>query len=269
MKTIGSILIIAASLVATENFIEALTTSQLARLDSVANTFSLSDGCKGTISKTRTIFSCPESQAFYNYGAWYAKEDKPVEYIVDKLKLHNVTYYSPKKYVISPSFIPAAGDTKSPISIVAYVTSDCPHCKKVGIPLRDLVLGYYKGKAQFQIKPIHQHIGDYALLAAVEQGKAWELFEAYGDIEGRMDEDAVIKAATAAKLDVVKLKKRVNSNTEFYKKIIEKNYVEAKKNGLNFTPTLYFNGYMYETNKHPIWIMEYIDYLLRTKKYMK
>ncbi len=269
MKQILLALSIVTATLATENFTTSLTTAQQARLDSVAKTFSLSDGCKGTMSQTRKIFACPEAATFYNYAAWYAKEDKPADYIIDKLRQHNQTYYTPKKYTITSSSIQTAGDLNSPISIVAYVTSDCPHCKKVGIPLHDLVVGPYKGKASFQIKPIHQHIGDYALLAAAEQGKAWELFEAYGNIDGRMDEDAVIKAATAAKLDVAKLKKSVNTKTEIYKKQIDKNYVEAKKNDLNFTPTLYFNGYMYGSNKHPIWVMEYIDYLLRTKKFMK
>ena len=132
--------------------------------------------------------------------------------------------------------------------------------------LRELALGVYKGKMSFQIKPIHHKIGDYALLAAIEQGKSWELFEAYANVEGRLDETGVLKAAKEAKLDVARLKKSVNDKSATYKKMIDLNYAEAKKNDMNFTPTLYFNGYMYKSNKHPIWIMEYIDFLLQQKK---
>lgn len=269
MKTISILLLVLTTLFATEDFTRSLTKAQQATLDSATKSFSLSGGCKGTLAQNRKNTVFPEAGAFYNFAAWFAQEDKPADFIIDKLRQHDQTYFSPKKYAVSRSTIPAAGDIKSPISIIAYVTSDCPHCKKVGIPLHDLVVGPYKGKASFQIVPIHQNIGDYALLAAAEQGKAWELFEAFGDIEGRMDEDAVLKAAASAKLDVVKLKSAVNNKNALYKKQIEKNYAEAKKNDMNFTPTLYFNGYMYNSNKHPIWIIEYIDYLLRTKKYLK
>jgi len=264
MKSMMIIICITLSAHAIEyNFVDSLSPIQKSRLDSVARIFSPNGGCKGTLAQNRKSFICPESGAFYNFGAWFAKEDKPTDYILDKLRQHNQTYYTPKKYILAQSTIPVAGNPKSPISIIAYITADCPHCKQVGIPLHDLVTGAYKGKASFQIKPIHHIIGDYALLAAVEQGKAWELFEAFGDIQGRLDEDAVLKAAGAAKLDVKQLKKAVNTKSEIYKKIIDTNYREAKRNNMNFTPTLYFNGFMYQTNKHPIWIMEYIDYLLR------
>jgi len=170
MKPVLSILLSIATCFAIDlNFSDSLTTFQQKTLDSAARAFSLDDGCKGTMAQTRKNFICPQSNAFYNYAAWYAKENKPADYIIDKLRQHNDTYFKPKKYSVLPSQIPMAGVKTSPISIIAYVSSDCPHCKQVGIPLRELALGVYKGKMSFQIKPIHHKIGDYALLAAIEQ----------------------------------------------------------------------------------------------------
>lgn len=248
------------------NFADSLTEIQKALLDSVAQNVKINDNCRGTIEENRNSIACPEAAQFYNFAAWYAMNDKPYDYIVDKIRQRDNTFFSPKKYDISPSYNTTAGDTSSPIRIIAYVSSDCPHCKKVGIPLYELVEGAIKGEASFAIKPIHHKIGDYALLAAKEQGKDWELFQAYGDIYERLDENLVLKAAEKAGLDVEKMKNDVDTNNEKYQKIITENHTEAVENGLKFTPTLYFNGYKYDSNKHPIWLIDYINYLTRSGK---
>lgn len=260
------ILLLSFSAAQDYNFADSLSEPQKALLDSVAKDVKISDNCRGSIEKNRNSIACPEAEQFYNFAAWYAMNDKPYDYIVDKIRRRDATFFSPEKYEISPSYNTVAGDTSAPIHIIAYVSSDCPHCKKVGIPLYELVEGPLRGDASFAIKPIHHKIGDYALLAAKEQGKDWDLFKAYGDIYERLNETLVLQAAEEAKIDVERLKKDVDENNERYQKIISDNYTEAKRNGLKFTPTLYFNGYKYDSNKHPIWLIDYIKFLTRTGK---
>lgn len=251
------------------NFVDSLEDFQKLRLDSVALDVKINDECKGNLEDTRNSIACPEAQQFYNFAAWYAMNDKPYDYIVDKIRRRDGTYYSPKRYDLAESYNTTAGDTNSPVHIIAYISSDCSHCKKVGIPLYELVEGPLRGDASFAIKPIHHKIGDYALLAAKAQGKDWDLFIAYGDIHERLNEDLVLKAAEKAGLDIEKLKNDVDVNNEKYHKIIAANHSEAVKNGMKFTPTLYFNGYKYDSNKHPIWLIDYINYLTRTGKLKK
>ncbi len=268
MKQLLLTILIIASVINSQEYIfsDSLTTDQKVLLDSVSRSFSIEDGCDGTIENTRNSIACPEAASFYNLAAWFAMNEKPYDYIIDKLRRHNSTYYHAEHYTLAPSYMSTAGDTSSPIHIIAYVSSDCPHCKKVGIPLRELVEGPLRGQASFAIKPIHHKIGDYALLAAKEQEKDWELFEAYGNITERLTEDKVIEAAKTAGLDVKRLKDDVDKRNDQYQKIIEDNHKEAKKNGMKFTPALYFNGYRYRSNKHPLWLIEYINYLTRTGK---
>ncbi len=265
MKKICLLLLLSINLFSQEYyFVDSLSDVQLERLDSVASEFKLDDNCKGSLEKTKTSIACPDAGSFYNFGAWLAMNDKPSDYIFDKLRRRNATYYSPDKYTLAPSYLTVVGDTNSPVHIEAYVSADCPHCKKVGIPLKEMVESVLKGQVSFSIKPIHHTIGDYALLAAKEQGMDWELFIAYGDMHQRIDEGTVVIAAEAAGLDVTRLKKDVEDNNEKYQKIITATYTEAKKNGMNFTPALYFNGYRYRSNKHPLWLLDYVEYLTRT-----
>ncbi len=266
MKHILLILSVFQLLFASEefNFIDSLTAEQKLVLDSAASTFELDDACKGSLEATQGSIACPDASSFYNYAAWLAFNDKPSDYIFDKLRKRNTNYYKPDHFTLTPSYLTVVGDTSSPIHIEAYVSSDCPHCKRVSIPLKELLEGPLKGQATFSIKPIHHKIGDYALLAAKEQGKDWDLFIAFGDIERRIDEDAVIEAAEAAGIDIVRLKADVASNNDKYNKIITETYSEAKRNGMNFTPALYFNGYRYRSNKHPMWLVDYIEYLTRS-----
>ncbi len=267
-KTLFSIAALAISMTAqpltSYNFVDSLDTEQLAFLDSVTSTITINDGCNGSLNESRTQFNCPDARAFYNFAAWNVKNGKPADFIVDKVRGRDGTFYSPEKFDVAPSYISVAGDSSSPIEIMAYVTSTCPYCKRVGNPLREIVEGPYLGKASFVIKPIHHKLGDYALLAAEEQGKAWELFEAYGIVEHRLDEAAIISAAVEAGIDTVQLKNDIDVKNDEYVAIITANHDEAKANGMQFTPTLYFNGYRYRSNKHPIWLMDYIDYLTRT-----
>lgn len=269
MKILFTILILTTIIYSEEEFYfpDSLSDSQKVFLDSVVNEISIDDGCKGSIGETKNSIACPEAKSFYNFAAWFVMNEKPADYIVDKMRRHNDTYFKPEKFDIVPSeLLSIAGDTSSPIQIIAYITSTCPHCKKVGIPLQEMVKGPLLGQASFAIKPIHHKIGDYALLAAANQGKDWELFIALGDIHERIDENTVLEAAEAAGIDVDKLKKDVEDNNELYQKIISENYKEAKRNGMNFTPALYFNGFRYRSNKHPLWLLEYIKYLTRTGK---
>ncbi len=267
-KLLFSIVLIVSFLTAqpltSYNFVDSLDTEQLAFLDSVTALISIDDGCNGSIYESREQFNCPDARSFYNFAAWNVKNEKPADFVLDKVRGRNGTFYAPERFDVAPSYITVAGDSSSPIEIMAYVTSTCPYCKKVGNPLREIVEGPYRGKASFVIKPIHHKLGDYALLAAEEQGKAWELFEAYGIVAHRLDEEAIIAAAVDAGIDTVQLKSDIDLKNDEYVAIITANHEEAKANGMKFTPTLYFNGYRYRSNKHPIWLMDYIDYLTRT-----
>ena len=267
IKSLLVLLIITVSLFSQEefNFVDSLNIQQKELLDSITKNFSIDDGLDGTIYSNRNNSINLDSKSFYNFAAWYIYGGKEPDYVVDKLRQRNQTYYHAKHYNIAPSDLSLVGDSSAPIKIVAYMTSTCPHCQREAVAMDALINGELSGVANFSMKPVHHVISDYALLAAKEQGylKDWQLFLAYADIEGRLDEDGVIEAAKKAGLDIEKLKADVDKNNQKYHDIIEKYHTEAVNNDMKYTPTLYFNGYRYNGTKHPLWIIDYINYLVR------
>lgn len=254
------ILLMVSTLLAVPNFVETLSKKEARQLDSLELQYIFSNGKTLKEVKEDTLYGA----RFYNFAAWYCTKDRDIEYIIDKIKQREQTFFPSKSdsFVVAPASTKVAGDARSPFSIVAYVTSTCPHCKKVSIPLYEMVKeGDLKGKATFAIKPIHKKIGDFALLSADRVGKMWPLFIAMGDIEKYMDEEQLLVAAEKAGLDIGALTNDIEKHADENERQISENYAECKRNKLEFTPTLYVNGVRYRSNKRPMWIADYIDFL--------
>lgn len=258
-KIVLSILIVCTYLWAVPNYLDSLSKRERNQLESVQNLFVFKSGQKLIDLVDDTIFGA----RFNNFAAWYCTKDKDVDYIIDKLKKREQTFFPTEtdSFVVAPSSTTVAG-VGAPFEIVAYITSTCPHCKQVGIPLYEMVtVGALKGKASFVIKPIHKKIGDFALLSADRQGKMWDLFIALGDIKKYLDEEQLLIAVEKAGLDMGKLTNDIEKNADVNEKQISENYDECKRNELEFTPTLYVNGIRYRSNKRPVWIQDYIEFL--------
>ncbi len=238
-------------------FSDSLTAEKLILLDSVHQNFKLG----GPRGKKLNIKRSHTGKRLYNYAAWLLHKGKSYNYVLDKLRTREDTFFPKESFSVASSITEVAGKKSAPIQVVAYITSTCPSCKKTGIPIHQLVNGPLEGRLSFILKPIHHKIGDYALLAADQQGKMWELFIEYGNLKSRLDDKTLFGAASKAGIDTTELKKDMSLNYERYRKQIAENHQEAKKNGLKTTPTLYFNGKRYRSNRHPLWIVDYVEFL--------
>lgn len=263
-KVLLLLITLCSTLWAIPNFADSLNKRERALFDSLQNEFVFSSGRTLGEVKEDTIYGA----RFNNFAAWYCTKDREFDYIVDKLKKREQTFFPTEKdsFSVAPSSTTVAG-AGAPFEIVAYITSTCPHCKKVGIPLYEMVSeGELKGKAAFVIKPIHKKIGDFALLSADRQGKMWDLFKAMGDIKKYFDEEQLVIAVEKAGLDMGALTNDIEKNADKNEEQISLNYTECKRNELEFTPTLYVNGVRYRSNKRPMWIQDYIEYLVAAQK---
>jgi hypothetical protein len=242
-------------------FVDSLSSIQLPIYNSAINSFVIEDYSDKTIG-TLLKEDDPIAKRLCNYAAWLLIDDKPLDYVLDKLNRRALTFFPPDTFTLSTGSITPIGDTSSPVKVTVYIAADCGYCKKVGIPLADLTEGPLNGKLYFEMKPIHKKIGDYALLAANEQGKAWELFREYGNIHTRLETSKVIEAASKTTIIPEIFSADMEKNNDRYEKQLDENHNESVENGLKFTPTLFFNNHLYRSNRHPIWIIDYVEFLL-------
>lgn len=264
MKVVLVLMVLCSCLWAVPNYVDSLNKRERAQLDSVQRAFVFKNGKALYQVLNDTVYGT----RFNNFAAWYCTNDRELDYILDKLRKREQTFFPEAKdsFFVAPSSTTVAG-AGAPFEIVAYITSTCPHCKKVGIPLYDMVTeGELKGKAAFSIKPIHKKIGDFALLSADRQGKMWDLFIALGDIKKYLDEEQLLVAVEKAGLDMGALTNDIEKNADKNEEQISANYAECKRNELEYTPTLYVNGVRYRSNKRPVWIQDYIEFLCASQE---
>jgi hypothetical protein len=205
---------------------------------------------------------------FCNYISWIiAKDDtKEITYYIDKLRRRESTFFPTDSFKIEPSHILSIGDSSSPIEVVAYMSADCGYCKQTGIALVDLVKGPLKGKLKFSMKPIHKMIGDFAFVAANEQGKTWEIFREFANSSSRIDNDLIYDILPNTTIDSTKFWFDMRMHHDQYEQELIANREEGLVNGVKYTPTLYFNGRRYRSNRHPLWIIDYVEFLLSSIK---
>lgn len=260
----GVLLLLCSVFSAVPDFVQTLQKKEFRQLDTVAGKYVCRNGKTLKEMMSDTLWG----SRLYNFAAWYTTRDKEVDYIIEKVKKREQTFFPEKadSFTVAAASTKPAGDSAAPFEIVAYISSTCPHCKKVGIPLYEKVTeGVLKGKARFVIKPIHKKVGDYALLSADRIGKMWDLFKAYGEIKKYLDEEQLLNAVEIAGIDIGTITNDIEKREAEYKTQVSENYAECKRNKLEFTPTLYVNGVRYYSNKRPMWVEDYIEFLWEMK----
>lgn len=123
----------------------------------------------------------------------------------------------------------------------------------------------FKNKMRVTIKPLYRQLGDIALVAAENQNKSWELIRAYSNTSRRIDTQNIMDLFTEAGIDLEKINRDMQDSTRIFS-ILNANYLDAKKHGMNFTPHILINGKVFTGEVNPESVMEYIDALLTKTK---
>ena len=248
------------------NFYDSLSSAQKKTLGAVAQNYTPLSGAGRNLeelSKPPVSRSSP-AYRLYNFAAWAVMNDVEKTKVFEMLNKRDslfLTAVPATDTILSSGTTALAGDSAAPILISFYMTSGCPACKQVGVALYDLATGPLAGRVAVSMRPIRSSDGDKALLAANEQGEMWTLFTGYAENSSRLDRLVIMEIAENKKLDVSGLMKTANENEKEYTEILAGNRAEGRAHGLRFTPTLFFNGIRYTSNRHPLWILDYIEYL--------
>ncbi len=145
---------------------------------------------------------------------------------------------------------PARGNPDAPVVIVAYSDLTCSHCRQAEAVVSRL-LNAYGDKVFFVFKPYifkERALAREAaitVLAAFEQSqdKGWELYDKFFLEQQRLldeGEKYVNLAALDVGLDMKRL--QLDKKSSRLNKMLDEDYDEGKKNGVEGTPTFFVNG---------------------------
>lgn len=140
---------------------------------------------------------------------------------------------------------PSRGPANAPVTIIEYSDYQCPFCARVGPTLKK-VLAEYGDKVRFVYKdfplPTHPNAQKAAEAArcAGDQGKYWEMHDLmFADI-GALSVPELKQGAAKLGLDQAAFDQCLDSNK--HQAVVQADYEQAEKLGVNSTPTLYING---------------------------
>ena len=140
---------------------------------------------------------------------------------------------------------PSLGPPDAPVTIVEWADFECPFCRLV-YPLLEELTERFAGhvKVVFKFYPLASHphgeIAARAAVAAMNQGKFWEMHHLLFDNQDKLEQADLERYAKQLNLDMVKYKADFASKETGLR--IEKDMKQADQIGLEGTPLLYISG---------------------------
>ncbi len=152
---------------------------------------------------------------------------------------------------------PRVGNDDAPVKLVEFFDYECPHCRNFK-PILDKVEADNEGKVvtYYMMYPIHKdsRAAAQAALAAQAQGK----FRAMHDLLFTSEQhphEVLVEMAKQVGLDMTKFE----ADFEKFGPVVDAQHDMGKSNGVDSTPTLFFNDRKYEGPLNPKYIGLWID----------
>ena len=204
-------------------------------------------GCKGTIAK---CMATGDVTARRNAGfiVRMVRKNKADDVIARGLKYRAESAFPQELFEIDLTDHPRVGPESAKVVIVEYACFQCPFCAHLAPKLKNLkkkfgdkVAHYYK------FFPVRSHARGVptalAALAAMKQGKFWEMYDLMYANRADLEDDDLLEYARKAGLDVDRFKADMKDPSLM--RYIEKDKLEGMRFGVEGTPTFYINGKVY------------------------
>ena len=140
---------------------------------------------------------------------------------------------------------PFQGPPEAPVTIVEWADFECPFCRIVS-PVLDQLVERFGGQVRLVYKfyPLASHphgeIAARAAIAAMNQGKFWEMHHVIFENQERLEQADLERYAKELGLDLAKFKKDFTAEETTQR--IEKDKKQADEVGLDGTPMIFING---------------------------
>lgn len=145
---------------------------------------------------------------------------------------------------------PAKGPTDAPVTIVVFSDFECPACR-AALPLlsdiQDAHAEHVRLVHKFYPLPKHTHAkaAAYAAIAAMKQGKYWDMEELLFENQESLTEQDLERYASELKLDLERFRKDVAAPET--KAMVERDMKDAEEAGLAYTPFIFVNGRQFDS----------------------
>src|SRR5215468_5958613 len=153
---------------------------------------------------------------------------------------------------IDPSDSPSKGPSSAPVTIVEWADFECPHCRHAA-PILEKTVETHPGKVRLVYKfyPLQAHVhgesAARAAVAAMKQGKFWEMHHALFDHQEAMEPRDIEKYAKEIGLDLAKFK--ADWESEATADRVNRDRKQGDAVTVSGTPTVYVNGREYDLTK--------------------
>ena len=140
---------------------------------------------------------------------------------------------------------PSLGAEDAAVEVVVFEDFECPACKRTAAWMHDAI-DDYDGRVRLVFKqfPLERHENArpaaLASVAALRQGKFWELHDAFFAHEEPLDTKAILTIARGLGLDVDRLQRDMADAS--VEALVDADTQEGKEVDLPGTPTIYVNG---------------------------
>lgn len=155
---------------------------------------------------------------------------------------------------------PTMGPNDAPVTIVEFLDPECEACSAMN-PIVKRIMKEHEGKIKLVIRymPFHQNskFAANVLEGAKKEGQFWQalnlMFEEQNTWASHHDPkpELIFEVIKPLKLNLSKIKS--DAEQGIYNSIIEKDFQDGKKLGVNKTPTFFVNGNeLYEIGYEPL-----------------
>jgi protein-disulfide isomerase len=153
---------------------------------------------------------------------------------------------------VDPSDSPSKGPATAPVTIVEWADFECPHCRHAS-PLLDKLVEANPGKVRLVYKfyPLQNHVhgesAARAAVAAMKQGKFWEMHHTLFEHQDALEPRDIEKYAKELGLDMAKFKAEWESEATADR--VSRDRKQGDALNLSGTPAIYINGREFELQK--------------------
>lgn len=153
---------------------------------------------------------------------------------------------------VDPNDSPSKGPATAPVTVVEWADFECPHCRHAS-PLLDKLVEQFPGKVRLVYKfyPLQNHVhgesAARAAVAAMKQGKFWEMHHTLFEHQDALEPRDIEKYARELGLDMAKFKAEWESEATADR--VSRDRKQGDLLSLSGTPAIYINGREFELTK--------------------
>ncbi len=225
-----------------------LDAAQKKRVTNNLNRLSNTRGCKGTVAACMAKGD-QTARRHAGFVIRMVRKNKTDDVITAALKQRATSAYPEETFKIDLSDHPHVGLATAKVVVVEYACFQCPFCAHLAPKLKSLKKKFGNKVVHFyKFFPVRSHARGVptalAGLAAMKQGKFWEMYALMYANRSDLEEADLLDYAKKAGLDVIKFKADLKDPKLM--RYIEKDKLEGMRFGVEGTPTFFINGKLYE-----------------------